>query len=437
LRLVIKMPSKLFVANIGWNTTDDAFAKVFASYDGVTEPIVMRNRATSASRGFGFVTCESKEVADKIISSQLKLDGRALEFKPAVSREEMAKPNGQPETKKLFVAGVSYDTTDESFQEYFSQFGEIESALIMRNRATKVSRGFGFVTFVESQGVQACLPPVQLELDGRRLDVKPAVPKESIDQRGPIRGYGGPGSGMRGMGMGMGMQQHYGSRGRSMAPKAQRPRKSKKIFVAGLTPNTTDADLDAHFRQYGTIIDSVVKKDANGTSREFGFVFFATTESVAAAVAVSDHVINNKNVDIKVAIPKHQMQGEGRGRGSSSYNAQPAYGGVEPAYNSYQGGGYPAASSGGYSAQSSGYANQAQSSYGNQSGAYPAQPYPHQDPISPYAQQPSYGAYSAQATGFPQQGAYPQQGYSAYGDTDNASTYKNSARGDRSYHPYR
>lgn len=49
---------------------------------------------------------------------------------------------------KLFVGGLPYHTTDKSLQEHFAQFGDIEEAVVITDRSTGKSRGYGFVSFL-------------------------------------------------------------------------------------------------------------------------------------------------------------------------------------------------------------------------------------------------------------------------------------------------
>ncbi len=52
-------------------------------------------------------------------------------------------------SKKLFVGGLSWDTSDDSLRESFSRYGEVTDAKVITDRETGRSRGFGFVTFSE------------------------------------------------------------------------------------------------------------------------------------------------------------------------------------------------------------------------------------------------------------------------------------------------
>lgn len=69
---------------------------------------------------------------------------------------------------------------DWDAQAHFESFGKIKEATIMLDRVTNRSRGFGFVTFESSDSVVAVLGAQYHELDGRKVEVKPALPKEMM-----------------------------------------------------------------------------------------------------------------------------------------------------------------------------------------------------------------------------------------------------------------
>ena len=54
---------------------------------------------------------------------------------------------------KMFIGGLSWQTTPESIREYFSIFGELAEVMVMKDPATRRSRGFGFITFSEPHSV--------------------------------------------------------------------------------------------------------------------------------------------------------------------------------------------------------------------------------------------------------------------------------------------
>ncbi len=96
-------------------------------------------------------------------------------------------------SKKLFVGGISWGTTEESLRSAFEQYGDVEDVKIITDRETGRSRGFGFVTFVNGQDADDAIDSMNgSELDGRNLNVNEArerAPRENS------RGGGGGGRG--------------------------------------------------------------------------------------------------------------------------------------------------------------------------------------------------------------------------------------------------
>ena len=69
----------------------------------------------------------------------------------------------------MFVGGLSWESTQESLQRYFGQYGEVIDCVVMKNSETGRSRGFGFVTFADPNKVDAVLKSGPHELDGRTV----------------------------------------------------------------------------------------------------------------------------------------------------------------------------------------------------------------------------------------------------------------------------
>lgn len=81
--------------------------------------------------------------------------------------------------KKLYVGGISYDTTEEGLAEAFSKAGKVESATIITDKMSGRSRGFGFVEMSTEDDAKAAMEMWDgKELDGRTLKVNEARPLE-------------------------------------------------------------------------------------------------------------------------------------------------------------------------------------------------------------------------------------------------------------------
>ena len=80
--------------------------------------------------------------------------------------------------RKIFVGGLNRETTENSFRKYFRQFGKTVFEEIVRDPATRSSRGFGFITYDASDAVESIFHARPHIIDGKRLDVKRAWRKE-------------------------------------------------------------------------------------------------------------------------------------------------------------------------------------------------------------------------------------------------------------------
>ncbi|XEU97521.1 hypothetical protein FSHL1_002807 [Fusarium sambucinum] len=77
-----------FIRNLSWNTNDNSLKEAFSNYGNVVDSIVMTDRETGRSRGFGFVTFENENEANDAVSAlnEQELDGRLIKVNLATAR---------------------------------------------------------------------------------------------------------------------------------------------------------------------------------------------------------------------------------------------------------------------------------------------------------------------------------------------------------------
>ena len=182
---------------------------------------------------------------------------------------------------KFFVGGLAPETTEDDMRQHFEQFGELVDVAVMRDQFG-IPRCFGFVQYSDPN-VHACNPAEDHIICNKKVDVKPAVPKEAIDQGAVLR--------------------------------------TNKIFVGGLSKASTADSVRAHFSQYGNVTDVLMKFDEMGISRGFCFVEFDNEETAELACQSVPMSVDDKQVECKLARPlgDKSLPGKGKGKGKGFF----------------------------------------------------------------------------------------------------------------------
>ncbi|KAF9255856.1 hypothetical protein L218DRAFT_1008086 [Marasmius fiardii PR-910] len=200
------------------------------------------------------------------------------------------KPSEMHDHGKLFIGGLSWDTTDgtlfsrnrlpipttnhtpflvvtfrfvrlEGLAKYFSQFGKVDACTIMRD-PSGTSRGFAFLTYEDGLAVNSVITREHF-LDGKTIDPKRAIPRE----------------------------EHL---------------RNTRYFVGGLAPNTTSESMKDFFSAFGKVVDATVMLDRDtGRSKGFGFVTFEDATNTDQLVGKA-LMLDDKQIEVKAAQPRSQ-----------------------------------------------------------------------------------------------------------------------------------
>lgn len=227
------------------------------------------------------------------------------------------KIRGDPTFTKLFVRSLDWNTTDQSLHDLFSQYGEIQEAVVLTDQVTGKSKGFGFVTFTTAEAAQAALQEPAKMLDGREISCHLAAEKNvRASQQQVHHGQQHRGGGARVYGSSAPSYSAWTSSAAGAASTADR-----RLFVRGLAWETTTESLQNAFSQYGPILEAAVISDRDtGRSKGYGFVTFQAGEGARAALVQPDKYIDGRLTSCNYAVDRPKS-GAGGGSGAAANGA--------------------------------------------------------------------------------------------------------------------
>jgi len=201
---------KIFVGGLNRSTTQETFFDYFGQYGNMVDKVIMTDRETKESRGFGFITYDNSDAVESVFQSRPhNIDGKEVDVKRAIPKEHN-NSSAHAKVTKLFIGGVGPDMTPECLQTYIdsrhsSDFGTIEKIDLLKDRDTNKNKGFGFLECSSTDFAdRLVISEMEFFLNGKKMTLKKAEPKGEVGggDRGGRGGRGGFAS--RGGGRGRG-----------------------------------------------------------------------------------------------------------------------------------------------------------------------------------------------------------------------------------------
>jgi len=167
------------------------------------------------------------------------------------------------DSRKLFVGGLSWETTEEDLKLYFETWGKVAHCVIKLDKMTGNSRGFGFVTMETEECLKKVLEVPEHRLKNKKIDPKPAKPTKEPN---------------------------------------------KKIFVGGLSPEITEDQIKEYFAQYGHVESVDLPFDTSkGKRKPYVFLSFTTEDAAKNAIVNEKQDVLGSKCDVRMAVPKDQV----------------------------------------------------------------------------------------------------------------------------------
>nr|VZI02487.1 unnamed protein product [Spirometra erinaceieuropaei] len=193
-------PHRIFVGSLPESIKECSLHEYFSEYGIVTDVFLAKGQE---SRRFGYVAFRDLDSVRKVLDSQphkmnetpitvsLAKNKRPADSgvsecekgETASSASEDKKLNNNAATElvsnqlTVFVGQLKSTVSEADLKAYFSKFGTVTEASVIRNKTTGESRGFGFVTFSDKEAFEGGVLEACHFLDGCRLNVKPANPR--------------------------------------------------------------------------------------------------------------------------------------------------------------------------------------------------------------------------------------------------------------------
>ncbi|XP_057341289.1 RNA-binding protein squid isoform X3 [Microplitis mediator] len=193
------------------------------------------------------------------------------------SQDDKSGSDGNQESlndRKLFVGGLSWETTDKELRDHFGSYGDIESINVKTDPNTGRSRGFAFIVFSKAESLDKIMMAGDHVINNKKVD-----PKKAKARHG-------------------------------------------KIFVGGLSTELSDDDIKGFFEKFGKIVDVEMPFDKTKSQRKgFCFITFESEQVVNELLKTPKQTINGKEVDVKKATPKPDGMGGMRGGAAAGRGA--------------------------------------------------------------------------------------------------------------------
>lgn len=315
--------NRIFIGKIPQSVTEAEIRTHFAQF-GEIEHVQCPN-STKAFK-IAFVTYTDATGRDQALAfTAHSLQNSPLNVVKATPKPQRAPDGsgglfGQQQEARVFVGHIPEEVSEEMLQAYFSKFGTLlkcfKPATGSRSVRSTNPPGYAFVTFSSHKEKHLCLAQEEHNVNGHSLRVMEAKPKPVPGGGGAFGGaqYGAPATGFGGFGGApaynpYGMPTSGGGGGGFSQRHGQEETNPRRVFISHMQPSVQDADLRTHFSQFGVITDVFIPQPqpADNSAEDpkgFAYISYDDSQSVYRALALKEHIVHGKRIDVQEARPK-------------------------------------------------------------------------------------------------------------------------------------
>ncbi|KAJ0252055.1 Polyadenylate-binding protein 2 [Hirschfeldia incana] len=278
----------IFIKNLDLSIDHKALHDTFSTFGSIVSCKVAVD-ASGNSKGYGFVQYADEESAQKAIE---KLNGMLLNDKqvyvgPFLRRQERDSTANITKFTNVYVKNLAESTTDDDLKKAFSEYGEITSAVVMRDGEGGKSKGFGFVNFENADDAAKAVEC----LNGKTFDDKEwyvGRAQKKSERETELR-----------------------VRREQSLKEAEEKFQSSNLYVKNLDSSVSDEKIKEIFSPFGTVTSCKVMRDPSGISKGSGFVAFSTPEEATEAMSqMSGKMVESKPLYVAIAQRKEDRRAQ-------------------------------------------------------------------------------------------------------------------------------
>lgn len=165
---------KVYVGSIPGTVTEEVLSQHFQRIVPQADFTLVRSSIRhSSTGGFGFLTLPAQEDVKKVLTIEHNFDGRLLKCEEYLTGDDLAAYRQKLRSRRVFIRNIKKCITDQDIEEFFSQYGKVESAYIVKVHSSNKSRSFGYVTFESEEPAQKLVLMQTVEIKGIKVFVHP------------------------------------------------------------------------------------------------------------------------------------------------------------------------------------------------------------------------------------------------------------------------
>jgi nucleolar protein 4 len=238
---------------------------------------------------------------------------------PSRRRRRLDMPKAEDNAATCFVRNLPYETTDEALEALFSDAGPVREAYVIRDKVTKVGRGFGFVKFVLPDDAERAVTSLHATLfNGKKISVDTAKTRTEAEALGLKKGKpsasqaqsaGNSDAAAAGTVTRAETNPKVAARASRDEQKAASGLKALRLIVRNLSFHCKPEALRKAFAAHGTVLDVNVPMRPDGKHPGFGFVQMSSrSECEAAMAAVNNSKVVGRLVAVDLALSKRDFE---------------------------------------------------------------------------------------------------------------------------------